>query len=339
MKIEKMRLEVEVMNKLDGKMYKVVSIENGIGTAKEMLEEGELGDKEVVITEKNALAFRLINDPAPYPAPTGYTVSDDGILLKKNVPVCEQGQLVLKEILATAPGMLIISSDAKEGEGLINLYAYEVAKDRFVKLLSRIPETIHVGYVGEEKDEAIFAFCKVNEEERTSEKGEKELVKVFGEAKIFSIKKGMICLSEEFDHPINIKEILVKERPDAKYELFVPSKEMVDDNDIVIAREETLWYRIKNGYAVELISMKTLQADWSYMYNEFIITGKDTLYIPSKDLKIVSPKVKELAGYPTLIDITKEEYAYKLTFSNENYEFKTLTSKSTKDRGYIITVE
>lgn len=339
MKIEKMRLEVEVMNKLDGKMYKVVSIENGIGTAKELLEEGELGEATVSITEKNALAFRLINDPAPYPAPEGYSISEEGILLKDDKAVCEQGQLVLKEILATAPGMLILSSDAKEGEGLINLYIYEVAKDRFAKLLSRIPETTHIGYVGEEKDEALFGFCKVTEEERKKEDGTTEVVKVFGEAKIFSIKKGMICLSEEFEHPISINEILVKERPDGYYELFVPSKEMVDDNDTVSDRKETLWYRIKNGYAVELIAMKTLQADWSYMYKEFIITGDDTLYIPSKDLKIVSSKVKELAGYPTLIDITKEEYAYKLTFSNENYEFKTLTSKSTKDRGYIITVE
>lgn len=47
----------------------------------------------------------------------------------------------------------------------------------------------------------------------------------------------------------------------------------------------------------------------------------------------------KLEGYDTLIDITREDYSYKLTFSNEDYGFKTLVSRSTRDRGYVVTVE
>ena len=60
--------------------------------------------------------------------------------------------------------------------------------------------------------------------------------------------------------------------------------------------------------------------------------------MPREDIEIHSPKVAELKGYDTLIDITKEGWEYRLTFSNGEYKFKTLVSKSTRDRGYIVTV-
>ena len=69
-----------------------------------------------------------------------------------------------------------------------------------------------------------------------------------------------------------------------------------------------------------------------------MIRGKGMLRF-KEDINIADPAVAELDGYDTLIDITKKDYTYKLTFSNEEYEFKTLVSQSTKDRGYIVTVE
>lgn len=46
-----------------------------------------------------------------------------------------------------------------------------------------------------------------------------------------------------------------------------------------------------------------------------------------------------LEGYDTLIDITRENDVFKLTFSNGDYAFKILVSWSTRDRGYVVTVE
>lgn len=61
-----------------------------------------------------------------------------------------------------------------------------------------------------------------------------------------------------------------------------------------------------------------------------------------QDIPIISfknPKVAALEGYDTLIDITKEGYECRMTFSNGNYDFKTLVRRSTRDRGVIVTVE
>lgn len=52
-----------------------------------------------------------------------------------------------------------------------------------------------------------------------------------------------------------------------------------------------------------------------------------------------NPAVMNLEGYDTLIDITRENDVFKLTFSNGDYAFKILVSWSTRDRGYVVTVE
>lgn len=74
MRIERLRRGLELLNKVDGKKYKVVEVDGAAGTAVEMHTDLDgtligLGDEEVTITEKNALAFRIINDPEPYPVP------------------------------------------------------------------------------------------------------------------------------------------------------------------------------------------------------------------------------------------------------------------------------
>lgn len=66
MRIERLREELEVLNKLNGMNYKVVSVEEDgrKGTACLMKEDGTLDETQaVVITEGNALAFRVEKDP------------------------------------------------------------------------------------------------------------------------------------------------------------------------------------------------------------------------------------------------------------------------------------
>lgn len=77
-----MRTGIIVANKVDGKYYKVtnVSVQDGnqVGTAYKLCDnpdtpdtpfgcDEELGEDWVLITEKNALAFRLVSDPEPSP--------------------------------------------------------------------------------------------------------------------------------------------------------------------------------------------------------------------------------------------------------------------------------
>ena len=80
-------------------------------------------------------------------------------------------------------------------------------------------------------------------------------------------------------------------------------------------------------------------ASWSYIAHDWVIKNDMKLLVLEKQFHVTGPEIAKLQGYDYLIDIIKGEHQYTLTFSNDNYEFKTLVSKSTKDRGYIITVE
>ena len=80
-------------------------------------------------------------------------------------------------------------------------------------------------------------------------------------------------------------------------------------------------------------------ASWSYIAHDWVIKNDMELLVLAKQFHVTSPEIAKLQGYDYLIDIIKGEHQYTLTFSNDNYEFKTLVSKSTKDRGYIVTVE
>ncbi len=71
------------------------------------------------------------------------------------------------------------------------------------------------------------------------------------------------------------------------------------------------------------------------MYKDFVIRNDDEIYIPATGFRMKNPKICELSGYDTLIDITKADYTYRLTFSDNDFRFRTLVSKLTKDRGYI----
>ena len=123
MRINRMRTGIIVANKVDGKYYKVtnVSVQDGnqVGTAYKLCDnpdnpgtpfgcDEELGEDCVFITEKNALAFRLVSDPEPYPVPEGYGVSN-GKIVKNGTPICEQGTIVVDSILATQPDHLILA--------------------------------------------------------------------------------------------------------------------------------------------------------------------------------------------------------------------------------------
>ena len=334
MKIERLREQMELLNKVDGKTYKVISVQNNTGLAKEWnYDTEEFGDASVNITETNALAFRILSDPLPYPVPEGYDL-ENGKLVKDGLPVCEQGQLLFNKILAKGAGYLVLSSETQM-EDFIDLYIYDFAKDRFTKLISRIPDVSFVGYAND--TDAVFAYCKIADEERKD--GDKtETIQVFKEARVFSVCEGRVSLSREFSCPISVDKILIAEKPEG-YELFIPSNACTEDDGVLKDRKHLAWYHVTSGCCSYVLEADTLSANWSPLYKEFVLTGPDFVYVLSKDLKITSKKIEELKDFPILIDVTKEDYAYKLTFSDKDLNFKTLTSQSTKDRGYIVSVK
>ena len=194
MRIERLRRGLELLNKVDGKKYKVVEVDGAAGTAVEMHTDLDgtligLGDEEVTITEKNALAFRIINDPEPYPVPEGYSV-EGGVLLKDGKLACIQGEFSFGKILAKCEDYLILTAKVKGmKDGDVILVSYQVSRDFFRKLTVVPTENIvFLGYAGEGMETAVFIFSATEEKEDCVD-GEKKTVRCFKERPWSSLQK------------------------------------------------------------------------------------------------------------------------------------------------------
>ena len=348
MKINRLRKGLELLNKLDGKMYKVTSTDmlNGVGVAEEMLADeegcwtGKFGDGKATITDKNALAFRLVNNPDPYPIPEGYSI-EAGKLMKDGKGV-ETGELVFVKFLAVQPDFLILAAKKKgTKKGMVEVMSYQVSRDRFISLLT-VPDTVKpVKYINGDIKDAVLGYSSVTEKGMIDRDGKTKKVRIFDQAGLFTISNGKVLCYCQFRSPFTMEDALIEEIPPLKghYEAFLPVDEEEDEDGYLVPRKTRLWMRTDGRHIISNLEADgKIQADWSFAYNGFVLRTKDAVIVPREDIEIHSPKVAELKGYDTLIDITKEGWEYRLTFSNGEYKFKTLVSKSTRDRGYIVTV-
>lgn len=347
MRINRMRVGIVVANKVDGKYYKVtnVSVQDGnqVGTAYELCGNPEapfgcneeLGEDCVFITEKNALAFRLVSDTEPYPVPEGYSVSN-GKIMKNGKPVCEQGAIVVDSILTAQPDHLILTCNKTEN-GHVDVMSYQLSRDKFSKLCADIVVPKYVGNVTYDgMSLAFLAYSEVTENEIETDAG-KAIVREFQEAGLRIVKDGKSFDSMHFNEPVCVDDMKVIVCPNG-YEVFVPSDDVVVDvDDIVEKRDVRKWFAVRSDEEFQMDG--EIQISWSHAEKDWVICNGKELLVLKKGFHVTSPEIAKLKGYDHLIDITKGEYCYTLTFSNDNYEFKTLVSKSTKDRGYIVTVD
>lgn len=343
MRMKRMRNGLELFNKVDGCFYRVVEILNdneGLALKENQEDDSLVEDSGVVINAGNCLAFRIIADPEPYPVPQGYTV-ENGILMAPNAtPACEQGSIVVESILAALPGILVLNVKPRnEKDEDSDIVLYNVVGDEF-KVFDTFPTTPYlVGYVG---NKAIIAYSKVrenrDEDGKTTRIFEGSMVTELGE---HGYGHGWLpgC-------PIVIEDIIIAQNTkntNEYYELYVPCDEMVDDNMIVQKLEKREWARLNRDvrYDDELIQIDgKIKADWSPAYQQFVLHSDESVYVTGRKIYLRSKTAAKVVNhYPILIDITKDGYDLRLTFSNNRYEMKTIVSKSTRDRGYVVTVE
>lgn len=339
MRIDRVRMGLEMLNKINGKMYKVTAVGNDGNIAQEMLEDGQLGDDTVTITEDNALAFKVINDPEPYPVADGYTTVD-GTLYKDGMKVCEQGQIRIEKIVAELPGLLVCAVKSRVAEDRYDLVLYEPAKDKFSYLnYKTIPMPELVAYT-EDHDTAFLAFSVIDIQKITNENGTEEEVHTLKDAAVI-VLNGKRVVFEQANAPIAIKDIILKEA-DGHWTLFVPYAS-IKENGERVTPGQYLWHEMTNtGVKREMLLPENIHADWSCYYETFVMKSDELLFVDtdSESITIKHPVIKKLTDYPVLIDITKEQWTYRLTFANpDTYQLKTLVSRSTRDRGYVVTVE
>ena len=339
MQIERLRNGLELFNKINGQRYKVTEVSGGIGKAVKMLDDGTLTDESVlVVTADNCLAFRILADPEPYPIPEGYAV-ESGVLLKADgTPACEQAHIFIDSILAEQPGRFILTVAPKDKkEGYVDLFSYEPARDRFMKITPLpIPMPTLVGYVG---NKAIVAYSKITEE-KDEENG--EMVRWFDGAAVLEIADGYIRTSCFPRCPITVEDIVIAKYGETEeYELYIPSDENGDEGGQTIPKDKRVWMKAVEGDVEKHFQMEgKIQAEYSPMYRNFVLHNADCVYVSEKDIWLQSKAAAAVVkDYPILVDVTKDGYSYRLTFGNDNYEMKTIVSTLTRDRGCIVTVE
>jgi hypothetical protein len=347
MKFNKTRLGTVVYNKVDGNKYKVSKVNANVAFAVEILTDEEIAQnvqpKCVMINEGNALAFRYLSDTEPLPIPTGYTV-EEGILLKDGEPATEQGQIVVKDIITVQSGTVILTALTRDREkGKVDLLAYMPSNDKFKKLASRIPDSVKL--VKEINGSAVMVYSETVEKE-VEENGEK-VTKTFPTgSEVFFIKDGVINGSRDIKNAINVDDIVLVDT-ECMITAFVSTNYKVRDDESIEKADYTYWYMAESGPFTDVNEGDSdfemagpIKVDASPLYG-LVIRNDSEIFVPSADfrMKMNPGLMSKLDGYDILIDISKEGYEYKLTFANSNYELRTVTSKSTKDRGYIVTIQ
>lgn len=109
----KVRKNQVLLNKVDGKNYTVGDkVEEGFEAVERLPESNNrLPFPEtpgtIVVTEKNAICFRLVNDPNPQEKPEGYKIFNGDFVTAEGEKV-ETGELQVNNILGVVPGAVVL---------------------------------------------------------------------------------------------------------------------------------------------------------------------------------------------------------------------------------------
>lgn len=345
MRITRIRKGTEIISKLDGKSYQITAVscdEAGKvteATAAEMIEnEGEVEsstDHTVEITEANALAFRITKDAKPETIVTGFSVTDGN--LYQDGHQIEQGQLKILSVLSSHIGAVLL---AVENGDEVALMTYEPDRDYFRRIsakLSEVPEVLKVS-----GETCLIAIESTKEIEAEDKDGQKEKKTVFtGTTLILYQNDSHRATTYETTSKFGFAEALYTESPSG-LDVWLPCDAVAGEDADPSALKTRRWVRFAlhdeitcNGYT-EMNG--ALHVAWSHAYNCYVLHNDDRLCAKGIDLNIDSPLVAKI-GDKILIDVNKKEGVYRLTFSDSDYQFITLVSRKTADRGLIVTIE
>ena len=347
MKIERVRKGTEVVSKINGKAYRVTDVSYDAdgkvdaAVAAEMLFDEKANDytlSEAVIgiAAANALAFRITKDAKPDAVVTGFR-AENGKLLKNGTAV-ETGQLRFEAVLSEHIGAILL---AAKTDIAINLVVYDPDRDWFktVGSCDAIPELL---WQSDDKESAMFALSSTQEIECEKEDGSKEKKNVFDETKLFFYNNGTKRLiTYKTGNHLAFKQALYTESPEGT-DVWFPYDEIGSRGEEPAALEKRSWERfalyddMDERGSIEMPGQ--LHAVWSYAYRSYTVHNDDELLVASEDIEIESPLIAQI-GDKTLIDVTRKDDTYRLTFSDAEYHFTTLVSKKTRDRGLIVAIE
>lgn len=350
-KIMRMKMaekNVEVMNKINGAVYCITSVENGKAYAQEILEkepEQKLAEEKVVITEANAICFRFLCNPNLPVIPEGYYV-ENGVLMQSNEKVTEQGELVICKILASFPGKLLLAVKVNDTvpekeRNWVYLYTYEPKRDRFFKLLT-FGMTMPAVYCIDNRVYCVYSEVYHKEYEENGVKVSKEFVSDAGVITIEFAADGTHTLSSYVSNVPFIPEVPHFTKDSI---LLSVGHEEIEDGSVQEINPYTLLLNV-NDSNPEIINMYPIT---SVTENHF---DRGLTLKSHKKLMIFDSSygtftfsnaevLKELEGYDYLVDfktLREGRKAYGLVLSDQDYNLKFVKVVETYDRGEIVTI-
>lgn len=214
MKNERLREQMVLTNKVDGRRCVVASVEVTPNGGKKALAFYEVEDptvpaEQVEISEANDICFRILDDPMPYGIPEGYSV-EDGVLLKNGEPVCEQGYIKVDKIIGGMENALVLLCDDSDGNKQV--YIYNPVRDRFVSVVFINKDSeFKAFYADEDGINGIVVVDKYEPAVKFVDEKEVEY-KAFISEEYTLLKAGSYIDSVIEDEPLDIKKVLFRGR-------------------------------------------------------------------------------------------------------------------------------
>lgn len=355
MRFKMLRKNQTIFNKVNGKSYLV--LDNNQAIMLETDKDGELqtvAGTEITITEKNALAFRLVSDPNTEPVPdiASYTLKD-GILMQNDAPVTNQGQLYIECILGAITGFLILQArytDQEKDRGY--LFTYNVKEDRFAlcKGCDYSLPVCNIVPLSTKEDSIVLYGYEVAKEKVKNDDGEEECIDVLKASYLISfcsMHKGrkLATTVKSLDSLLlaDCREVIESDHHFV-VEVIGTTNPASEKHELKTAPDGQYKYLLYSQNLSECIPFETTKEVKSVAFSHldvgfFVVQIEDSvLILDDLEPKIFSG-VSVPDGYVHLIDITHKDHETRLSFANADYDIKTIVSKNTEDRGFIVTVE
>lgn len=377
----KLRKAMVLVNKVDGKTYVVSDVcADGTATAVEgmLCENGYApveGGKEVkIVPGKNDIAFRFIADPLPHEVPEGYEV-ENGILVKDGKPVTEQGEIVIDHIICCNPGNIILAVKPREKkEGYIDLFAYNLARDKFSKMIrATIP---NVTYIGTHLDADLLAYSKTHIEKVKVDDKEEVEKEYFDAAAVIAVAGRKVVSSVITGYPFDQETAKIVPTGEHGCGIFFETDKkiceeeketecdgddgydeeefFVDDNCKAKVEVETRDEKVMKGVARVMMvpaadgNLHVMMApmtdegkgeiSYAPFIHSFVMNDGEAITLAGKTF-VKSHKAAEVAGM-ILVDVTEKDDAQILSFADKEAKaIKKIVVKHTADRGAVVTVE
>lgn len=352
MKMTRVRNNMVVRNKVNSQKYvlAVTKTPSGIGevNAFPLGEDGEIDEEApgIVITEENAICFRILKDPDPKDIPLmeDFSIEDGIIYFCENRLVKEQGEIQAVAILATTRSNVIFT--AKAGEDTIRIMSYDLDRDIFRKIVSPLPATTKFNATTNGDNLAVIDAKNVVIEEVKGEDGKPETVMKCDVSSIYTIYKGSLAEITKLDSVF--KNIEVKTDDKGNILAFADAVGDIGCDNIVSpddSKETILVIFDKQGCR---IAYRRFDYSLKYVTNSYTeTTGFSRIFIGDNIIQIegvddeFKTNVKELtdAGFIYVVDYSRKNGSSVVTLANASAtQVKTISKTYTEDRGTIYAV-